>query len=308
MSTSNVGLQVDPNLETISMTQVDPGAAGQSASAMAEQVAKYGEAYINKAIDRGWTPADGDAKEYVKTHAAPAAGADAAFMAEMAALKQKIDRIEQVSREDLEAQYTDLIAKAKTPVQVQKLMKQMNDQIAREFGPAAVTTKPAPPVQMSAELIAFQSKWKPKMTGAEGAALRAFGDAKFAELRTQFPAAPEAQIIAALDKELEGKFGGTGQRTREVPLMANGSGLPDGGNTGKNDFGGPVTPATMTGDLKQAFAQLQSMGVYKVSGTGREERLPGGGVKAYASEADALKAYLQGVNKASTEGFGRDRD
>ena len=134
----------------------------------------------------------------------------------------------------------------------------------------------------------------------------AYGDAKFSELRAQFPSAPEAQILAALDRELESKFGGNGQRTREVPLLATGSGLTGGGHTGKNDFGGPVTPATMTADLKQAFSQLQSMGVYKVSASGKQEPLPGGGVKAYASEADALKAYLQGVNKASTEGFGGD--
>ena len=69
-----------------------------------------------------------------------------------------------------------------------------------------------------------------------------------------------------------------------------------------------MTPATMPGELPQAFYQLQSMGVYRISQSGREERLLGGGVKEYASESDALKAFLQSYNRAAGEGFGRDRD
>jgi hypothetical protein len=64
----------------------------------------------------------------------------------------------------------------------------------------------------------------------------------------------------------------------------------------------------MPGELRQALYHLQSMGVYCVSQNGKEERLPGGGVKANARESDALKAYLQSYNTAADEGFGRDRD
>jgi hypothetical protein len=62
----------------------------------------------------------------------------------------------------------------------------------------------------------------------------------------------------------------------------------------------------MPGELPQAFYQLQSMRVYRISQSGKEERLPGGGVKEYASESDALKAFLQSQNKPSTDGLGRD--
>ena len=303
MSTQNAGLQVDPTKEAPSMQQIDPGATGHKVDVYTDQVTRYGEAYVNKAIDRGWSPEDGDVKDYVRKHASAPAGTDPNMVREMIALKQKIDRMEQVSREDLEEQYDVLIAKAKTPKEVRQLIRQRDDQIAKEFGSESAPKQGAKSPELTPELMTFLGKWRPKMVGTEGAAMRGYGDAKYAELKAEFPNATEAQLLAALDKEMDAKYGtsGSGSTTREAPLVADGSPAGGSGSSTTNDFGGTITPATMSADHKSAFRQLQGLGAFSVSTSGKEERSPGGGIKAYASEADALKAYLQGVNQSAAE-------
>ncbi|MEC7291635.1 MAG: hypothetical protein VXW22_16255, partial [Pseudomonadota bacterium] len=145
------GLNVDPTQNEQDMELLDSGAIGtkvkqdearDTRNEMAAMVEQYGEKYVDKAIDRGWVPGDGDVKAFIKKNGATGK-ADPAVMAELKALKDRVARVDAWDREATEDHYDKELAKAKTPKEIKRINAERAKALAQFDNPGATAAKPA---------------------------------------------------------------------------------------------------------------------------------------------------------------------
>ena len=278
-----LGLDVDPGSVTASMEAVNPAAARQDMSdvpeALQADATKFGKEVTMAAYARGWRPQaehQGNPDswvgpvEYFDTYAervdgrvdkiveGKLQGIEGVVERRLKKLAGRVDRIDATDREATDAHYAALIAQAgkDSPAEIPKLMKARDEALA-EIDSAKADPAGIEPSGIDTTAETFFSKHKaianPKTP--DDFSLKGWALGRSKELETKYPKATSEEIFRQLDAELEARDKSTTGRT-----------LIDGGNTPAGQGGGNtdvITPATMTGEHKEAFGRLVNLGAYK---------------------------------------------